>query len=104
MDETNNEWQARHAQAMTTVQTLQVKLDAALQKHQDDAAAHAAALQNAVQTALANQATVLATDHAEAIQELKQTYLIPAQKDLHARKVADLKKEHDATIAQILNA
>ena len=55
------------------------------------AADHAATFRSALEA----QAADLAQKHAAHVAKLKQDHLIPAVRDLHARKMADLQKAHE---------
>lgn len=73
---------------------LQVALDAALQKHKDDAVAH----ETDKQAALKQQAEALTKQHAAAVQVLKEKYLFPALRDLHQKQQADLAAKQAAEL------
>lgn len=94
---------------------LQVQLDAALQKHADYKAEiqaaldrlrmqHEQAMQAAMvdrEAALKDQAAQMETRHAAEIARLKAEVLVPAQRDLHARQLADLQAKHAAELAKL---
>lgn len=48
-----------------------------------------------LKAALDTQAADLAQKHAAHVAKLKQDHLLPAVRDLHARKMADLQKAHE---------
>ncbi len=84
---------------------LQVDLDAALQKHQDDAAALVKALADRDATHAAAMAAALSdaeVKHAAAIVKLKESVLMPALKDLHSRQQADIAAKHQAELDSLM--
>ena len=94
---------------------LQVELDAALQKHADDAekhrqaidvtnAEHKAAMEKALTEAHADSAKAIAelrAKFAEEIAALKASVLVPALRDMHARQAADLAAKHQAELDRL---
>lgn len=120
------ELEKRHAAAMETVGTLQRKLDEELQRHVDKDAAHqgevakmlaesgatieslkqqhAGVVQNlndSCAALLKEQAAQMETRHAADIARLKAEILIPAQRDMHARQLADLQAKQAAELAKL---
>lgn len=64
----------------------------------DELAAH----RKQAEEALALQAEGLAKQHAAEVTKLKESVLVPALADLHARQQADLEAKHQAAMAQLL--
>jgi len=52
--------------------------------------------------ALEAQAAQLAAKHAAHVAELKEKHLLPAMRDLHARKLADAKAQADAELTKLM--
>ena len=96
--------------------------DAEIQRRKDDAAKHEAAIAKIVQQHSAEQQSLkdqcaeaiqaaksdaaaqlsaMAKQHAEEIAKLKASVLVPALKDLQARRQADLDAQHAAELAQL---
>ena len=96
---------------------VQVNLDAALQKHKDDAKAHEDHLASLTtahakeieslnaghKTNMESQAGRLADEKAKEIAALKETVLIPALRELYARQQADTAAQHEAKMRALLN-
>lgn len=81
--------------------TLQTNLDAALQKHKDDAESH----QRQLTATLSEQEErhqraieQLRSDHRTTVAQLKTAVLGPALRDLQARQAADLAAKHAADL------
>jgi hypothetical protein len=86
-------YEEQYKKVMESLAILQPQLDAALQKHKDDAAAHAAAISQLQQqhaAALEAQAAQLREAYNQRVEALKSEFLIPALNDLHSRQVAEL--------------
>ena len=105
-------WYAQCVNYKKELDELNPRLDAAVKKNADDAAAHQEYCRvkeelhakNLAEQGDANARYVndlvdeLKGKHAAAIAELKQKFLIPAQRDLHARQMADIKAQHEAEL------
>ncbi len=93
----------------------QVELDRQLQLHKDKDEAHAAEIaklrsehaaalskaQAEVQAHWANKLSEAEKSHVAEIAQLKAEVLIPAQRDLHARQMADLQAKHQAELDRL---
>jgi hypothetical protein len=97
LQEQFDELTAHHEGVMASFHTLQVQLDASLQREVDLKAEH----ESALAAALAAQAQQLNAEHAAAIAELKEKTLLPAIRDLQARQAADLAAQHAAQLASL---
>lgn len=96
----------KHAADVAELQTQLAKLasdaEAALKATDADHKKIVATLNALHETAMANQASQLAAQHAEAVAKLKQDFLLPALKDLQARRAADLAAQHKSEMDALL--